>query len=59
LNQWQSFIFQFLKIFNHAGFSKWRPKNPVKKQLLQFTAPKAKNRQNFAGGRPPGMFIEA
>ena len=39
--------------------TKWRPKNPVKKQLLQFTAPKAKNRQSFAGGRPPGVFIEA
>ena len=43
----------------HAGFSKWRPKNPVKKQLLQFTTPEAKNRQSFAGGRPPGVFIEA
>ena len=32
-------------------------KNPVKN--LQLTAPKAKNRQNFAGGWPPGMFIEA
>ena len=30
LSQRLSFIFQFLKIFNHAGFSKWRPKNPVK-----------------------------
>jgi hypothetical protein len=53
--------FHFLKIFSHAGFRqkyKMASKKSSQKQLLQFTAPKAKNRQNFGGGWPPGMFIE-
>ena len=40
-------------------FFKMASKKSSQKQLLQFTAPKAKNRQNFAGGRPPGVFMEA
>ena len=52
-----------LKNFNHAGFSSEKQngvhKKSSQKQLLQFTTPKAKNRQSFAGGRPPGVFIEA
>ena len=50
-----------LKNFNHAGFRqkcKMASKKSSQKQLLQFTAPKAKNRQNFGGEWPPGMFIE-
>ena len=39
-------------------FFKMASKKSSQKQLLQFTAPKAKNRQNFGGGWPPGMFIE-
>ena len=60
----KALLFQFLK--NLQATLVFRPnnkmassQNPVKKQLLQFTAPKAKNRQNFAGGWLPGMFIEA
>ena len=49
------------QIFSHAGFRqkcKMASKKSSQKQFLQFTAPKAKNRQNFGGGWPPGMFIE-
>ena len=60
--EYSSAALETYRIFSHAGFRqkcRMASKKSSQKQLLQFTAPKAKNRQNFAGGRPPGVFIEA
>ena len=51
--------FSFSENLQPRWFFKMASKKSSQKQLLQFTAPKAKNRQNFAGGRPPGVFMEA
>ena len=59
--EYSSAALETYRIFSHAGFRqkcKMASKKSSQKQLLQFTAPKAKNRQNFGGGWPPGMFIE-
>ena len=51
-----------LKNFNHAGCSTDKmasTKNPVKNNFSSLPLLRPKNRQSFAGGRPPGVFIEA